>query len=592
VIRYVIAAVLLVMSGVAQARVDYAIDLRTPEHHTGVVTILFPQTAGPYLDVKMPAWRTGRYNILNLANGVRGFAATDTAGRPLRWQKIDKSTWRVHLPQPGRVRVNYEVYGNELMLRSRHIDDSHAYLDASAVFMYADAYRKDDVSVALAVPPGWRSFSGMPSSGPHSFSAANWDVLVDSPIETGVNSSQRFSEGGRDYEVVFWGKGNYDPAQISTDLRKLVSEADTIWSGYPFQRYVFMIHAVDGPGGGATEHRNSTVIQIPRYAFQPRQRYLGFLSTASHEFVHTWNVKSYRGAGLVPYDYDKENYSDLLWVAEGSTSYFEDHLLLRAGLMTPTEYFATLASAIDHNRSTPGTTVQSVAEASFDEWISVGGDRARNASVNIYSEGSLVSWMLDIALIQQTGGKVSYRDVHDALYRRFKADEERGFTSADMLRILQDLTGRSWDRWWARHVDAPVGAVDFSRLLDPVGLQLEEEASTGVWAGWSGEDTAGSVRLTSVEKGSPAWNAGFTPHDTIVAIDGTRVTGPRFDAALASRRPGETVTVSYLRRDQMAQKRMTLGRARGDAKVVPVPNPTAAQKALFQRWLLIPYPAR
>ncbi len=587
--RYLIAAFLLVLASGAQARVDYAIDLRAPEHHTGKVSILFPETAAPFLDVKMPAWRTGRYAILPLANGVRGFAPTNSQGQPLRWEKIDKSTWRVHLSRPSSIRVNYELYGNELGLRSRHIDDSHTYLDASAVFMYANRYRRDDVTVALSVPAGWNSVSGMQSSGPHRFVAPNWDILVDSPIETGINKSYRFDEGGRAYEVVFWGHGNYNPEAIAGDLKKMVAEADTIWSGYPFQRYVFMIHATDGIGG-ATEHRNSTVIQIPRYNFQPRARYLGFLSTASHEFIHTWNVKAYRGAGLVPYDYQKENYSDLLWVAEGSTSYFEDHLLLRSGLMKPSEYFATLASAIDRNRSTPGTTVQSVAQSSFDEWISASGDRARNASVDIYSEGSLASWMLDIALLQQTGGKVSYRDVHDALYRRYKADE-RGFTSADMLSILAQLTGTSWEQWWARHVNSPLGAVDFDRLLNPVGLRLaRDDAPQEAWAGWSGDESGGAVRLTSVERGSPAWDAGFTPNDIIVAVDGKRITNQRFGATLAERRPGDTVTVSFFRRDQLAHKQMQLGRARGQASVMPVSNPTKAQKALFQRWLLIPYP--
>lgn len=589
--RYLIAALLFVIASTAQARVDYAIDLTTPEHHTSNVSIVFPQTSAQFLDVKMPAWRTGRYTILNLANGVRGFAATDSQGRPLRWQKVDKSTWRIHLAQPSAIRISYEVYGNELLLRSRHIDDSHAYLDASAVFMYAERYRQDDVAVALAVPAGWNSVSGMQSSAPHRFVAANWDILVDSPIETGINTSRRFSEGGRDYEVVFWGHGNYDSDTIASDLQKIVAEADTIWSGYPFQRYVFMIHAVDGPGGGATEHRNSTVIQIPRYSFQPRERYLSFLSTASHEFVHTWNVKAYRGAGLVPYDYEKENYSDLLWVAEGSTSYFEDHLLLRAGLIKPSEYFATLASAIDHNRSTPGTAVQSVAAASFDEWISTSGDRARNASVNIYSEGSLASWMLDIALLEQTGGKVSYRHVHDALYRRFKADE-RGFTSADMLAILAQLTGKSWEQWWARHVDSPLGAIDFNRLLSPVGLKLADGITAqAAWAGWSSDELGGAVRLTAVERGSPAWDAGLTTGDIIVALNGKRVTSQRLEAAVAEGQPGDTVTVSYFRRDQLAHKQMKLGRARGEASVVPVGNPTRAQKALFQRWLLIGYPA-
>lgn len=590
--RFIIAALLFVLASAAQARVDYAIDLRTPEHHTGRVSIAFPVTAAPFLDVKMPAWRTGRYSILNFASGVRDFAASDPQGRSLRWEKIDKSTWRIHLAQPSPVRLEYELYGNELGLRTRHIDDSHAYLDATAVFMYADRYRSDDVSVSLAVPIGWKSSSGMESSGDNRFVAANWDILAESPIETGSNAAYRFTEGGRDYEVVFWGHGNYDPTLIVADLRKMVGQADTIWSSYPFKRYVFIIHAVDSPRGGATEHRNSTVIQIPRYQFRPRKEYLSFLSTASHEFIHTWNVKAYRVAGLVPYDYTRENYSDLLWVVEGSTSYFEDHLLLWAGLMKPSEYFAALGGAIDNNRRTPGTMAQSVAQASFDEWISGSGDRARNASVGIYSEGSLASWILDIALLEQTGGKVSYRDVHNVLYRRFKADE-RGFTSADMMSILAELTGKSWDKWWARHVNAPLGTVDFNCMLNPVGLEIAPETGPPKgWAGWSGDDAGGAMRLTSVERGSPAWNAGFTPNDVIVALDGKRVTEQRFGAALSERRPGETVIVSYFRRDQLAAKKLRLGAAPSDANVVPVAKPTRSQRALFQRWLLIPYPKK
>ena len=593
-VRFAFAALMMVAAAKAQATVQYSIDLTAPEHHTADVSVTFPASPGPYLDVKMPAWRTGRYQILDLANGVRGFWAQDAGGKPLSWEKIDKSTWRVRLPASGAIRVGYQIYGNELGLRTRHIDDSHAYLDASAVFLYADPSRGDDVSVSLKVPPGWNSFSGMQSTAPNHFIAANWDLLVDSPIETGVDKSYRFQEGGRDYEVVFWGDGNYDPQQVVADIRKIVPQASSIWNGYPFQRYVFIIHATDG-AGGATEHRNSTVIQMPRYLFQPRKNYLGFLGTTSHEFIHTWNVKAYRGAGLVPYEYQNENYSNLLWLEEGSTEYFADQLLLRAGIMKPDEYFANLASAVDHSRHTPGSHVQSVAEASFDEWISVSGDRALNASANIYNEGSLVSWLLDLALLEQTHGRVSYRDVHQRLYQRYPAEQGKTFTAADIRGILRELTGTSWDEWWARNVDKPAD-VDFNRLLEPVGLRLtygdgKGPATTAPWAGWKAQADDGGMRLTSVEMGSPAWNAGFVPDDVIAAFDGKRVTSSRFDAALGERKAGETVTVSFFRRDQLLQKKLTLGgQPKDGAKVVTVAKPTAAQKALFQRWLLIPYP--
>jgi predicted metalloprotease with PDZ domain len=586
-LRYFAALGLLLATG-AEARVDYAIDLTSPEHHLGQVRIAFPATSGAFLDVKMPAWRPGRYTILDLANGVRRFAATDAQGRPLAWEKIDKSTWRIHLPRPTAVHVGYELYANELGLRTRHIDDSHAFLDASATFMYADRYRADDVTVELKVLPQWKSYSGMRSAAPQQFAAANWDVLVDSPIETGIEKAYRFNEGGRDYEVTFWGDGNYDPDQVVADIRKIVPQAAAIWSSYPFQRYVFMIHATDGVGG-ATEHINSTVIQIPRWSFQPRSRYLGFLSTTAHEFIHTWNVKNYRSAPMVPYDYQRENYSNLLWLEEGSTEYFADPFLLRAGLETPQEYFDGLADLIDRHKHKPGANEQSVADASFNEWIAVGGDRANNASVDIYAEGQIVSWLLDLALLQQTGGKVSYRDVHEALYRQF-GGLGRGFTAADVRAVLQKLTGTSWESWWAHNVDSPV-AVDFDALLAPVGLKLES-GPQAAWAGWSATAAgSGGMQLRTVERGSPAWDAGFVPDDIIVAIDGKRVTSDRFDAALGERKPGDSVSVTYFRRDQIGEKRLTLGTApKSRPSVVPVEHPTAAQMALFQRWLLIPYP--
>jgi predicted metalloprotease with PDZ domain len=589
--KYLIAAALLAVASVADARVDYAIDLTSPEHHTGTVTAVFPESSGPYLDVRMPAWRTGRYTIMNLANGVSQFTATDSTGNPLPFEKVDKSTWRVRLNRPTSVHVRYELYANELGSRSRHIDDSHAYLDASAVFMYSDRYRSDDVSVSLNVPSGWRSFSGMDSPTSNRFVAANWDILVDSPIETGNEKAVSFSEGGRDYQLVVWGEGNYDINRMAADLKKIVAQAPHIWDSYPFRRYVFMVHATDNVGG-ATEHRNSTVIQFPRYLFGPGGRYEAFLSTAAHEFIHTWNVKAYRNAAMVPYDYEKENYTDLLWLEEGSTEYFTDPFLIWAGLLKPQDYFDQLAGAIDANRNRPGRLVQSVAGASWDEWISPSDrERSMNAWVNIYSEGQIASWALDIALLQDTGGRVSYRDVHALLYKRYKSSE-KGFTDADILGILQELTGHSWKDWWAKHIESPIDP-DFEAMLAPVGLKLVYPASASpkAWAGWRASEADGAMHVDAVQKGSPAWNAGFSSDDVIVAIDGQRMTDSRFKSILAEHKPGDEVKVTFFRRDQLMEKTLKLGSNNGPPKVVPVDTPTAAQKALFQRWLLVPYPA-
>jgi predicted metalloprotease with PDZ domain len=331
------------------------------------------------------------------------------------------------------------------------------------------------------------------------------------------------------------------------------------------------------------------VIQVPRYRFRPEDRYRGFLGTASHELIHTWNVKAYRPAGLVPYDYQRANLTDLLWVAEGSTEYFSDHLLLRAGLLKPADYFDALADAIDASQRRPGRAVQSVSEASFDEWIAPSGQRATNAAVTIYSEGLIASWALDIALLQQTGGRVSYRDVHRLLHQRFDS-RQRGYSASDMRAILKELTGRSWGGWWASHVEAPFSA-NFDALLAPVGLRIEPPKERVADAGWSAETNAGAMRLTQVRADGPAWKAGLEADDLLVAIDGKRVDEGRFAAILDDHQAGEVVTVSFFRRDQLQERKLTLGeRFKTRPKVVPVASPTAAQRALFERWLLVPFP--
>jgi len=334
----IIVTTLFLLSTFASAQVNVDISFEQAEHHIADVTLATEEKVSTLIDFQLPAWRTGRYQILNLANGVRSFVAKDEQGNELVWRKINKSTWQVSNPKKRKVTISYQVYANELGLRTRHIDDSHAFIDASAVIMYTQASRDKEHVINLNVPKNWRSVSGL-DFGKHKnqFIAKNYDVLVDSPIETGINEFHRFEVDKKSYELVIWGKGNYDSKKMVTDLTAMVKQAKHIWQDYPFDRYVFMVHATSG-ARGATEHINSTIIQRSRFKFASRKDYLGFISTAAHEFVHTWNVKKYRPQGLVPYNYQEENYSNLLWLAEGSTSYLQNQLLLRGDLMSSKEF--------------------------------------------------------------------------------------------------------------------------------------------------------------------------------------------------------------------------------------------------------------
>ncbi|MBQ4833408.1 M61 family metallopeptidase [Pseudoalteromonas sp. MMG010] len=588
--KKLIALSLLITSLPTLADVNYSLSIDQPQHHLGNVEVEFPKTVQAHLDVKLPAWRTGRYEMLNLANGVRYFDAKDSKGNPLKWEKIDFSTWRIHLDSPSKVNLSYQVYANELAKRARHIDDSHAFIDASGFFMFSEAFRQEPVTVALDVPKQWRSVSGMENhKGQHSFTAADYDILVDSPIETGINHHYTFEVEAKQYELVIWGEGNYDVDLMLSDLKKLVTTGHVIWQEYPYDRYVFMVHATSG-AGGATEHINSTIIQRPRDRFGSREDYLAFISTAAHEFIHTWNVKAYRPKGLAPYDYTHMNYSKLLWIAEGSTSYFEDHLMVRSGIETTDEFFNVMTKTINRHLQTPGRKVQSASETSFDKWINQGGDHAKNYSTNIYLEGSLISMLLDINLLETTKGKVNYRDVHNELYKQHKLPD--GFTEQDVLAILKQLTGQDYSQWWLNNVTNPA-QIDFETLLSKVGLKYERPIKAKALASIDAlaKNTGELLTLTHVRRDGAAWLAGLTTEDKIVAINKQHV-GKNLKASLEAFNAGDKVTVSFIRRDELHETTLELTEEFDKPKkVVADPQASLSQRAMFKAWIGVEHPA-
>ena len=574
----------------ALADVDYYIDINQPAHHLAQVSVSFPKTESTQLTVNLPVWRTGRYQVLPVADGVRLFEAIDSKGKVLPWQRTASGEWTISLTQPTAVKVTYQLHANELADRLRHIDESHAYLDASGVLMYSPEFRQQPVTVDMKVPKGWKSFSGMEKGrGSHSFKAANYDVLADSPIETGINQHFSFEADGREYEVVFWGEGNYDTEQILTDLRKISGQASMIWDDYPFERYVYMVHATSG-ARGATEHLNSTVIQLPRFNFREREDYLRFISTASHEFIHTWNVKSYRPQGLVPYDYQSENMSDLLWVAEGSTSYFQNQLLLRAGVITAKEFFDDLSLRIVLNEHNPGRDTQSVAEASLGQWSSTWGDYAINHSVNIYSEGYLASMALDFSVIQDSELAHSYRDVHKALYQDFKIP--MGYNVADVQNILTTLTGKDYQPWWQKFVNQPF-SLEFDTLLAQAGLVTTygDKPKTQVDTGIGLSGLHGDLVLATVAKNSPAWKAGLTAGDELLAVNDLKVTADAFAKRFDDFKPGDKVKLTVFSNDRLKEVSMVLGeQPKGELSIQALESVTAEQKAFFKAWLGIDWP--
>lgn len=599
-----------ISSSYAEVSVD--INLKQAEHHIAKVTIGFDVATNDEIRFYLPSWRTGRYKIINLANGIRDFSALDEQGNALIWRKTAKDTWQITGTKGKKVQLSYQVYANQLADRTRHIDDTHAFIDNSTVVMYSDVSRNQQHTLSLNVPKEWRSVSGLDSvvvSGDkiaHQFTAKNYDILADSPIETGIHQYQHFTVDDRDYDLVIWGKGNYELTKIAEDLKVLVQQSKHIWQDYPFKRYVFMVHATSG-ARGATEHVNSTIIQRSRFKFSNRKDYLGFITTAAHEFVHTWNVKQYRPEGLVPYDYQKENYDNLLWLAEGSTSYLQYQLLLRGNLITTKEFLANLAKRITAFEHKPGRMSQTVAQAGFDAWISEGGDYANNHSVNIYSEGFFVSWLLDFELLADSELNKSYRDVHNQLSQQFSLP--KSYNEQDILAILKSLTGKSYHAWWQKNVHGVV-QVDFKSLLAQAGLFMSNQQSNALneigsntksntlaksetiaWSGIKTKATPSGLKITSVERNSPAWQAGLTLDDIIVAVDGLRIVDKDLETRLKNFQVEQTIEVTFFRRDELMTRKVNLAAiAKNKLTILPLPKVSEQQRAFFKEWTGLDFP--
>lgn len=582
----------------APAIVEYTVTLDQPQTQMVDVAMLVRGWEARTLEVHLPVWRPGRYAVLDMAGGVRDVRATGPGGEPLKIEKTQKATWVIQTPAPGDITVRYRVYANSLADRTRHVDDTHAFLSGSAVFMYLHERREAPLRVRVEAPEGWRTATGLARVPGESdvFTAPDYDLLVDSPLEIGKHDLIEFEVKGVPHEVAIWGRGDYGREQLKEDFARIVGATSDLFGDLPYERYVFLLHLTPRAGGG-TEHLNSTIMQTSPTVFDSPGTYRNFLGLVAHEFFHTWNVKQFRPAGLKPYDYQRENYTELLWIAEGATTYYEHIILARAGLMEPGKCLEALAATIGEERARPGGSVQSVADSSFDAWIKFSrpSPDAANSTVSFYSKGELVNLALDMEIRRLTGNRVSLDTVLVELYRRFPLAGP-GYTTRDVLMTIADLTGENLRPFFDRYVSG-TEALPLEKLMQVSGLRLEREERKKregseelepepAYTGLRLRDADGLAVVTTVLSDGPAYAAGVNADDQIIALNGRRLRAGELEARLKKIRPGDPVRLTLFRADELREVEFRAGEkspARWTLK--PVKEPSDLQRAVYESWL-------
>ncbi|HEV8202762.1 MAG TPA: PDZ domain-containing protein [Pyrinomonadaceae bacterium] len=607
------AAFLLVLPFLAAAQttpVDISFTVAMPRPHTHLFDIsvaIKRAVNGPQEErLVMPVWTPGSYMVREFARHVQDFAAADAAGQPLKWEKTNKDTWRVVTNGAREWHATYRVYANELSVRTSELNSDHAFWNNATLLMYLEGFLKSPSTVRVLAPDVWKVATGLPTvfGQKNTFHAENFDILYDSPFEASNFKTLVFNVKGVPHRIVIDGEGNYDPERMRLDVQKIVETESTLMGEIPYRDYTFILHLRSNAGGGL-EHLNSTALGYPRFGFRIRsgeratsaapnaaeteRDYRGFLSLVAHEFFHLWNVKRIRPDALGPFDYTQENYTKVLWVAEGITDYYADLTLRRAGLITESEFLSATARSIQQLQNTPGRLEQSVEESSFDSWIKYyrQDENSINSQISYYDKGALIGLLLDLEIRKRSNGAKSLDDVMRYLYAEF-FKKNRNYGPADFQKACELMAGSSLEEFFNKYV-RETQELDYNAALEAAGLRLDTAAGKGdVYFGADVAMDNDRLIVRRVYAGSPAYEQGLNAGDEIVAMDNRRVTRDFFNARMAEKKPGDPLSLTIFRFDDLSTLFIKLGERReGTYRIVPLPNATEAQKRIYRGWLSV-----
>jgi len=512
--------------------ISYRLEIADAHAHLFRVTLTVPQPATEQR-VSLPAWIPGSYLVREFARHLSGLQAKQGSNELVLTQ-LDKATWVAACQGKGALTISYLVYAFDNSVRTAFLDAQRAFFNGTSVFLRVHGREAEPQRVELrGLPKGWQVATALPLVKGQTYEAADYDELVDHPVELGSFWRGEFKAGGVLHEFVVAGAlPDFDGERLLADARRICEAEIGFWHGKKktfFKRYVFMLNAVDD-GYGGLEHRASTALIASRRDLPQRGKtdakdlsdgYVTLLGLISHEYFHTWNVKRLRPAEFTSYDYTQENYTELLWFFEGFTSYYDDLLLLRAGLIDEARYLKLLAKTLTGVLGLPGRKVQSVAQASFDAWVKYyrGDENTPNATISYYTKGSLIALALDLTL--RSEGQGSLDDVMRLLWER---SEGGPISEADIAAALAQVGGRSYAKelkQWVHGTDdlpwpnllAKAGVAWNQQppsVAQRLGLRVSESALTG-------------IKVSNVLRGGAAEAAGVSAGDELIAVDGWRM---------------------------------------------------------------------
>jgi predicted metalloprotease with PDZ domain len=478
------------------------------------------------IEIQLPSWRPGRYELGNFAKNVRNFRAYDEDMRALKSEKITKDRWSISSKGAKRVTVIYEYFANELNAGSTFTDETQLYANPVNCLVYNPAKMEEECRVELEVPSDWKIACALPKEK-NILTAKNFDHLADSPfIAAKYLKHNSFILDGVEFHLWFHGQTNPDWPKIISDFFIFIAEQMAIFGSFPSPEYHFLFQILPQRFYHGVEHTESTVIALgPAYKLMEGDTYNDFLGVSCHELFHAWNIKSIRPAEMLPYDFTKENYSRLGFVCEGVTTYYGDYLLFRSGVWTEEEFWPSFNERMDHHFESHARHFQPVSEASFDSWLDGYVPGAPHRKTSIYHEGCLLAFITDMFIRKNTVNKKSLDDVMRVLWNDYSR-KGKGYSEADYKRIIEEISGGDFNYYWNNYFyKANSYEPVLSEALNIIGCELHFVESKRLHEhlyGFKVNEPGGLTKVTEIYYGSPAEKQ-LTVGDEIIAVNGMQL---------------------------------------------------------------------
>lgn len=563
---YLICA-LFITGTVWGQKIHHTLSMPQPQTHYFHITTELTGFPEDTLVLVMPVWAPGSYKIREFPKNVNQVVATNEDGKQLPVQKIRKNKWQIVKGKANKVTVKYESYAFDLTVRTAFLDNTHGFLNGENVFTFPQGYKQLGGTLTIIPPsifkkitvPLTKASDGVSSDDrAETFTFKNFDELADSPMEIGNQVTFDFTAAGVLHHVAIYGPGNFDKEVLKKDMAKIVETETAIWGQNPNKEYWFIIHNVIDPNGGL-EHKKSTTLSVDRWTYSP-DKINDFLETMAHEYFHLWNVKRLRPANLVHYNYSKEDYTNMLWMMEGFTSYYSLAILARAGFYTPEKFLSKYKSKLNWIESMPGNRVQSVAMASYDAWIKayLPNENSQNTTVSYYSKGALIAGIFNAMIIKSSNGKKNLDDFMQLLYKKYYKKNNIGVTLTSVKEELEKFTGLQLDDFFANCIQG-TQAIPYAKYLDPLGIEVDKKENQYISMGMSTYQSGGKVLIGGVRSGSAAEKFGLSPKDEIIAFNGFRVDQSDLKKYLLELQPGEKFNLIISRDKQLKSIDATMG---------------------------------